>query len=114
MKYTDDEAFASIMQKGKELKRTRNKRKTRLLSVTSCVLLFFLAATVVLLPDRSTETPVGSVYGSFLLSMEAGGYVLVGVLAFALGAALTLLCLHLNKLRKSEKQNEKTEKNTED
>ena len=113
MKYSDDEAFASILEKGKELKHTRTRRKTRLLSVAAFALFASLAATVALLPNRSVETPAGSVYGSFLLSMEAGGYVLVGVLAFALGAALTLLCLHLNKLRKTEKQNDKKEKNTE-
>ena len=34
-----------------------------------------------------------SVYGAFLLSPAAGGYVLAGVIAFAAGIAVTVLCI---------------------
>ena len=114
MKYTDDEAFASVLEKGKEIKRKRAQRKTGLLSGVSCMLIALLTATVVLLPDKGAEAPLGTVYGSFLLSLEAGGYVLVGVLAFALGTAFTLLCIQLRKQKKMQKPQEEETKNTED
>ena len=44
----------------------------------------------------------GSVYGAFLLSQEAGGYVMTAVIAFALGVAVTLLCLRLQKRNKQQ------------
>ncbi len=53
----------------------------------------------------SAATPEGSVYGSYLLSEEAGGYVLTGVLAFLLGIAFTLLCLSLRNKRQNKFQN---------
>ena len=110
MKYTDDEAFASVLEKGKELKSNRARRKRQLLSGCSCVLFALLAAALILLPDKSVLSPPGTVYGSFLLSLEAGGYILVGVLAFAFGVSLTLLCLHVRK-SKNEKQSADKDKN---
>ena len=47
-----------------------------------------------------------SVYGSFLLSPEAGGYVLAAVIAFALGVAVTLFCLKRKKLSSEDKKKE--------
>ena len=38
-----------------------------------------------------------SFYGAFLLSQSAGGYVLAGVIAFLLGAVVTLLCIRSQK-----------------
>ncbi|MBQ0134292.1 MAG: hypothetical protein KBS46_04090 [Clostridiales bacterium] len=49
------------------------------------------------MPEKLAVTSAGSVYGSFLLSREAGGYVLIALIAFVLGVTVTLLCLHYRK-----------------
>ena len=40
---------------------------------------------------------VPGMYGSALLYSSAGGYVLAGVLSFALGVAVTVLCIRYKK-----------------
>lgn len=45
---------------------------------------------------------VPGLYGATLLSEEAGGYVLMGVLAFAAGVALTVLCIRHREKRKRD------------
>ena len=50
-----------------------------------------LVLVIGLFPGSGTAS-AGSVYGAFLLSREAGGYVLAAVIAFALGVCVTLLC----------------------
>ncbi len=48
-------------------------------------------------------------YGTTLLGEDTGGYVLMGVLAFAAGAALTVLCI-----RYSEKKNDRNTDHTDE
>lgn len=60
-------------------------------------LLAVLVLGITVMPEKLAVTSAGSVYGSFLLSREAGGYVLIALIAFVLGVAVTLLCLHYRK-----------------
>ena len=66
-------------------------------------LLFFLV--IGLFPGSGTAS-AGSVYGAFLLSREADGYVLAAVIAFALGVCVTLLCA---RKKKNKTQSDKEE-----
>ena len=100
LKYTDDQALSEIARRSKAIREKKLRQTTTLLSGVSGVLFLVIVTVFAALPKGGAQAD-GSVYGSFLLSMEAGGYVLVGVLAFCLGAALTLLCLWINKLRKT-------------
>ena len=54
-------------------------------------------ALITLLPGWTKTEAERSFFGAFLLPSEAGGYVLAGVLAFALGVAVTIFCLYLRK-----------------
>ena len=71
----------------------RDRRACRRLSGAAGALLTALVLVIALLPETAATAYNGSVYGSFLLSAEAGGYVLAAVIAFALGVVITLLCL---------------------
>ena len=80
--------------------RTRQYRKryeARLLSCLTLCSLFLLAGIGVLF--RRVQTPgvvsVVNGYGAVLLRSGAGAYVVVGVAAFAIGVALTVLCIRL-------------------
>ena len=55
-----------------------------------------LVLVIGLFPGSGTAY-AGSVYGAFLLSRKAGGYVLAAVIAFALGVCVTLLCARKKK-----------------
>ena len=102
MKYTTDEALTEIEKRARKRAAEKNARNAGILSCLSGVLFVSLVTVIALLPGHTGEAPAGSVYGSFLVSMEAGGYVLAAVIAFILGVAITLLCLYLNKLKKAK------------
>ena len=92
MKYNVDQALALIEERGEKKRRQKHKAQTiRLGSVTAVLgglLLAFLANSSGSLPAQS-ESP----YGAFLLAQASGGYILVAVVMFVLGAGLTLLML---------------------
>ena len=62
-----------------------------------------LALSITVIPGKNAVTSAGSVYGSFLLSREAGGYVLIALIAFVLGVTVTLLCLRYRKKQDATK-----------
>ncbi len=105
MKYTTEEAMAEIMRRSDEITDRRNRRAKRALSGTAGTLLGLIILVISILPGGE-KASVRSLYGSFLLSPEAGGYVLVGVLAFALGIVITLLCLKLRRQKTEENEKE--------
>ena len=80
--------------------RTRQYRKryeTRLFSCLTLCSLFLLAGIWVLF--RSVQTPsipaVANGYGGVLLRDGAGAYVVIGIAAFVIGVAVTVLCIRL-------------------
>ena len=97
MKYTTEEALAEIMRRSEGIVLRRNRRSCRRLSGAAGALFAVLVLVIALLPGRTEAASIGSVYGSFLLSAESGGYVLASVIAFTLGVVVTLLCLKMKK-----------------
>ncbi len=104
MKYTTDEALAEIMRRSDQIIIRRDRRTCRRLSGAAGTLLTALVLVIALLPETAAPAYNGSVYGSFLLSAEAGGYVLAAVIAFALGVVITLLCLRYRRRRTNHKE----------
>ena len=73
--------------------RTRQYRKryeTQMLFCLTICSLFFLVGIGALL--KSVQTPG---YGAVLLRDGAGAYVVLGIAAFVIGAAVTVLCIRL-------------------
>lgn len=97
MKYTPDEALSQILRRSERIALRRKRRSCQRLGGICSALLAVLALGITVMPEKLSVTSAGSVYGSFLLSREAGGYVLIGLIAFVLGVAVTLLCLHYRK-----------------
>lgn len=103
MKYGIDESFAEVRRRRDVIKRKNERRKVGMLSAGTFGLsvLFFIAVVEC---SRSPGMSVqGNVYGSFLMGSEAGAYVLVGIVAFLLGAAVTLI-YHKNKNKQNHKK----------
>lgn len=93
MRYDTDEALRELVVRCARIRQRRERRVAQglaALSLTCCALL--VASAALLVPAEPAT--VGMVaYGAYLLPGEAGGFVLAAVVAFALGAAVTLLCL---------------------
>ena len=69
------------------------------------VILVFLLAT---LPQVGMQASSGSTwrYGGLLLNGSAGGYILVAVVALALGVCVALLCGRLRELKALDREKE--------
>ena len=92
MKYSQQEQIEEILARGDALRKKRERRITGVLTASATALMVLL---VIGIGAVGNMTPAGtaSSYGSFLLDAKAGGYVLVAVLAFALGVVITGLFL---------------------
>ena len=85
--------------------RRRQKRGIGRLSAV-CMLLFaalMQAAGTVVGPG---QPEAWGVFGAMLLREDAGGYVLVGVAAFAAAVVLTVVCMRLHEREKQEQKHE--------
>lgn len=115
MKYDRAETLREVLRRRDILLKKRRRRAIQSLSCLSLALTAMLLTTIRQLADpgaAGVDGSAASVYGSFLLSDEAGGYVLVGVAAFVLGIVFTFLCLRLRKTnlqKQCESQNDEVE-----
>jgi len=93
MKYTRSEALSEILRRSDQIALRRQKQTCGALSGASAMLCAALVLLIALLPGRCAAAATGTAYGAFLLSAQAGGYVLAAVIAFTLGVVVTLLCV---------------------
>ena len=100
----------SVEEQMQEILRRRTyyklKKEIRRLSAAAVGLAAMLIAAVIFAPMIADTSGAGSatVYGSTILGPEAGGYVIVALLAFTLGVVIT------TALQKTRKQKEETER----
>ena len=102
-----EEQLREIMRRAETVKEKRSiQKRLRASALASCVCMFLLIVVSVYLPRLtaiSQDTAAGQ-YGSLLLAAPYTGYIVVGVLAFALGVCITLLCLHWKALKQKEQE----------
>ena len=100
MKHTKQEQLDEILLRGEMLRQRKDRNVMRGLSGSVAVLFFALAACISTFGGTgvlNTETD----YGSFLLSAETGGYVLVAVIAFVAGVITAVL---INRYRRTKQE----------
>ena len=110
MKYSNEEAVTEILKRSNERLQKRYRQVSIALSATVCAMFAVLVTAVAALSGAAPAGASQSVYGSFMLSRQAGGYVLVAVIAFSCGLALAILLLyrkhHNNQKENGGKENE--------
>ena len=107
----------SVEETAKEVRKRiliieRKKKAKKMSAIYGSASAFVFSLMVVVMQRLGVfgaEEGEESVYGSFLLSKEAGGYVLVGVICFVLAVIITLICVNRRKTR-----SEDLERNKED
>lgn len=88
-----DEQEKLIFERASRLKRKRLKRELGALSAASLVCLAVITGSVYSFTGGYSRMADGESMGAFMLSSEAGGYVLVTVLAFAAGVTVAVLAV---------------------
>ena len=99
MRLTTDEALEEILKKSDLIRKKRENRKIQLLSGLIVLLFAGMILTVSMYAGSGTTRATETAYGSFLLSSETGGYILVAVMAFTAGVVLTMI---LQKQRRNK------------
>ncbi len=90
MKYSTDEALREVYKRSDRLIRKRERRIRNVMCALSVFLFTGMIAIIANLAGTPGAEGVQSVYGAFMLSSDAGAYVLVAIIAFMLGIAVTL------------------------
>ncbi len=102
-----DEQMKEIIRRAEDVKEKQAIRKrlsADAIASVSCAVL--LVAVCFFLPRLSVipDNPDMQQYGSLLLATPYMGYVVVGVLAFALGICVTLLCVRWKALKQKDQK----------
>ena len=93
MKYDRETALREIVLRGERLRRKKERAMTQALAAASAGLFAALALCVCVMPYPVEPEIAKSAYGAFLLTAEAGGYVLAAVIAFIVGAVVTAVII---------------------
>ena len=110
MKYETDEAIRMIEKKALELKIKQLRTRIGILSgVALTVVVFSVALLYQLTGFGSPDSIQMYGFGALMLSDDAGGYVLVGVLSFVLAVVITLGCIKGVRIRREKQLERETE-----
>ena len=103
MKYSLDESMHEFEKRIEILQKKRQKRLSRVLmsGVGMMSVVLIVALSIVIGP--TTPGQGERLYGSFLLSQDAAGYVIIALIAFILGILLTVTVLYKNGRLKPRK-----------
>ena len=102
-----DEQLREIMKRADVVKEKRTIRKSlHMRAFSACVCAALLIVVSFYLPQLNTVQRENGMqrYGSLLLAAPYIGYVVVGILAFALGICVVLLCIRLKELKDKERE----------
>lgn len=103
----------SIEEQMAEIKKRKTfytvKKQLRGLSAAAAALALLLIGAMVYAPGvrGNADAVTGSVYGSTILGPEAGGYVIVGLISFALGVVITIIVQKTKKMKETDPESEK-------
>ena len=107
---TQEERVSDLHLRMAERNRTRERRKTGLMNAASAVLTVCL---LLIIGERSFAHhggTAGMYSGAMMLFENAGAYVLVALLAFMIGAAVAVVCIHRQRKEKREETETEEEK----
>ncbi|MBR0091086.1 MAG: hypothetical protein IJP92_05255 [Lachnospiraceae bacterium] len=91
MKFNSEMQLAEILARGDRFRKKREQHILYGITASACGLLLLLCVCIGNVIVRVPAEYDHSLYGSFLLSQEAGGYVMAAVIAFTLGVIVTVL-----------------------
>lgn len=104
MKYDLDESVMIVENRIQSRKIRKLRRSIVSLSALCAALIGLAVFSLYSFISFSEVGSSHSVYGTLMISNEAGGYVLVGVVSFFVAVAVTLLCIYIKKRKESEKE----------
>ena len=108
MHYTIENSVREVRLRSEQVRKRRENRALGWFSLGICSILLILTLAATSAPKLPPGSEGSAATGSFLLSPEAGGYILAIVVAFALGVTVTLLALQRKRTKPPEEQTPQT------
>ena len=106
---TNEERIAAMHKRAAELEKEKRQRRVLIIQAVSAAACF--AAVIALaffMPGFSQAFASGNSQGSMSASIFSEssvlGYIVIGILAFLLGAAVTIFCFRLKKWQKDKER----------
>ena len=105
MKYDMDETCREVIKRGKKMRALRLKKNVEHFSVATAVLAVMVVIVNAWAGGTATMGTVAHTsFGATLLYADSGVYMLVGIIAFALGVAITMLCVHFKDKKQEDRR----------
>ena len=107
---TTDERLAAAMHRAEEIDRQERRRRGKI-AVLACsaaclAMIFALALAMPSIVARLSGAEYGVGLTASMFSGESLGYLVIGLLAFALGVCVTVLCARLHRHEREEESEE--------
>ena len=103
---TTDERLAAAKRRAEEIKRQERSLRSRIAAVSgAAACLAAILGLALAMPSVTARFSGADYYGGMTASLFTGeslGYLLVGLLAFALGVCVTVLCVCLHERERDE------------
>ena len=107
---TTDERLAAAKRRAEEIKRQERSLRSRIAAVSgAAACLAAILGLALAMPSVAARFSGADYYGGMTASLFTGeslGYLLVGLLAFALGVCVTVLCVRLHERERDEDSEE--------
>ena len=106
------ERVAAVKRRVAQIEWQKRQRKNRIVALSSvAVCLAVIVGASFAMPSMVEKLTVGDYAGyetaaSIFSGSAAAGYVIIGLLAFALGVCVTVLCFKLKAFRKKDEETE--------
>ena len=98
---TTDERLLAAKRRAEGIKRRERRRRSRIAAVSGAAVCLAAILGLALAMPSVTERFSGADYAggmtASMFSSKSLGYLLVGLLAFALGVCVTMLCIRLHR-----------------
>lgn len=109
---TNDERIAAMHTRAAEIRREQTKRRNTIIgaaSVFACFLIVIAMGFVFpkIMTGRLPESDIDGMNASIFSGSDALGYSVIAVLAFLLGAAVTVFCFRLRRLGELSENSDK-------
>ena len=110
---TSEERVRELHRRMAAMEREKRRRRVQLLCAAACTaclaVTVAMALVIASLPVRSPGELAGSAAASIFADHASLGYVAVALLAFCLGAMVTVFCFRMKNHRKENRDDDRTD-----
>lgn len=109
---TSEERIQELHRRMNAMKEAKSRRRYRLVCSAACVasltITILLALIIARLPYQAPGEITGSAAASIFADRASLGYVVIALLAFCLGALVTIFCFRMKKHMKERQDDDRT------